>query len=235
MKVSLVIPAYNEEKYIGECLRTALKHAPGLYEIIVVNNASTDRTVEVVRSFSGVKVVGEPTKGLTSARQRGFMEATGEILVYVDADTRIPQGWFEQILREFGKNQHLACLSGPYVYYDQSKIQQFFVRIYWVLAMPLYTMIGYMVVGGNFAIRASVLEKMNGFDTTIAFYGEDTNIARRASNFGKVLFSLTFVMYTSARRLSSRGFWYVGYIYIINFVSEAIFRKQLTREYEDIR
>ena len=235
--ISLVIPAHNEEKYIGECLRYIIGNSDGkLLEIVVVDNASTDHTRTLAENFSGVRVVVETEKGLTSARQKGFIEARGDIIAYIDADTQMPKDWVEKIIFEFTKDENLACLSGPYLYHDISLLQRFFVKCYWyMLAYPIYLSIGYMTVGGNFAIKKSALEKMNGFDTTIAFYGEDTDIARRAKKFGKVKFSLNFQMPTSGRRLAGQGFLSTAMIYVINFVSEVLLHKPATREYKDIR
>jgi GT2 family glycosyltransferase len=127
-------------------------------------------------------------------------------------------------------------LSGPYTFYDIPKGQQKLARIYWsALAMPVYWAVGYMATGGNFAIRKSVLEKMNGFDTTIEFYGEDTNIARRAHEFGKVKFTPSFLTYTSGRRLTGMGIFSVGFVYVANYISEALFHKPSTKKYTDIR
>jgi len=235
MKVSLIIPAYNEEKYIGACLKAVIQNAPDIYEIIVINNGSTDTTSEIVSTFANVRQFNESKKGITCARQRGFVEATGDVIAYIDADTRMPHGWYETLTTQFTNNSHLVCLSGPYVYYDQGSFQQFLVHLYWYVAIPIYRAIGFMVVGGNFAIRKEVLEKMKGFDTTISFYGEDTNIARRASRFGHVQFNMKFVMYTSARRLQREGFWRVGYVYVVNFISEALLHKPYTTTYNDIR
>ena len=101
-KVSLVIPAYNEEKYIAACLDHAIKNSGGrFFEIIVIDNASTDSTSRIARGFPGVRVVHEPNKGLTSARQRGFLESSGDIVAYLDADTRLPESWFDVLEREF--------------------------------------------------------------------------------------------------------------------------------------
>ena len=235
-KISLIIPAYNEEKYIGNCLDYVLRNTKGkLFEIIVVDNKSTDNTAKIAISYPGVRVVSEENKGLVRARQRGFMESRGDILAYIDADTQMPDFWFYKILEGFSEGS-VVCVSGPYVYYDISKFQQFLVKIYWyILAMPVYYIVGYMVVGGNFAIRRKTVEKMGGFDTTIEFYGEDTNIARRASKEGKVKFNPSMFMYTSGRRLSGQGIWKTAYIYISNFLSEAFLHKPLTKEYTDIR
>lgn len=237
IKISLVIPAYNEEKYIGACLDYAIKNSRGnFFEIIVIDNASSDRTREIAEKYVGVKVVRENIKGLSHARQRGFIEARGDIIAYVDGDTHMPAGWCDTVLNEFKNNQKLVCLSGPYIYYDIPKWQQLSVKIYWyTLAMPIYLIVGYMAIGGNFAIRRSVLEKMGGFDTSIAFYGEDTNVARRAHAFGKVKFKPGFAMYTSGRRLSGQGIFKIAVVYILNFLSEVLIRRPVTKKYTDIR
>ena len=80
MKLSFVIPAYNEEAYLPKCLEAVLvEKKRGKYdiEVIVVNNASTDSTRQVALSYPGVIVVDEPQKGLSAARQAGFLAATG--------------------------------------------------------------------------------------------------------------------------------------------------------------
>jgi len=236
MKISLIIPAYNEEKYLGDCLLHAIRNSRGAFsEIIVIDNASTDNTRGVAESFPGVRVVREEKKGLTQARQRGFLEAQGDILAYIDADTRMQDGWTETLVREF-KNKKISTLSGRYIYYDIPKFNQFLVWIYWyLLGMPTYWIVGYMTVGGNFAIRRSVVEKMGGFDTSIAFYGEDTDIARRASKFGKVKFKPGFAMETSGRRLQKEGLLRTSLTYASNLLSQVIFHKPTTQEYTDHR
>ncbi len=236
-KISLVICAYNEEKYIGKCLEAAIKNSDGkFFEIIVINNASTDRTKEIAEKYPGVRVVDEHKKGQVQARQRSYFEVTGDIVAYIDADTLMPENWVDILIQEFTKNPTLACLSGPYIYYDLPKWQKFAVSLYWQLfAYPTYLIVGYMAVGGNFAIRKDVLDKMNGFDTAILFYGEDTDIAQRASKFGKVKFKLNFFMYSSARRLAGEGISKIGLIYVMNFLSVVFIKKPVTKTYKDIR
>ena len=236
-KISLIIPAFNEEKYIGACLEHVKKSSgENFYEIIVIDNASTDRTSEISKLFEGVKVIREEIKGLTSARQRGLSESSGDIIAYVDADTRMPDWWLKYALDEFNSDPSLVALSGPYVYYDIPAFKRMLVHFYWtILARPIYLFSGYMLVGGNFLIKRDVLLKMGGFDTTIPFYGEDTNIARRASAFGKVKFNLSFWMPTSARRFAGQGWIHTTILYMANFLSEVILRKPVTKKYRDIR
>lgn len=121
-KISLVICAYNEEKYIGACLEHAIKNSKGrISEILVINNASTDRTREVALGYEGVRVVEENRKGQVRARERSFYEVKGDIIAYLDADTKMPEGWIDIVTSEFLNNKNLVCLSGPYIYYDFSK------------------------------------------------------------------------------------------------------------------
>ena len=240
MKLSIVIPAYNEEAYLGECLRHVLDEvatcgACGPVEVVVIDNASTDRTSEIASGFPGVRVVHEPDKGLTKARQRGLDEAQGAVIGYVDADTKMPKGWIRTVVQSFEADPGTVCVSGPYVYYDLSTASKFMVRGYWWLALPVSAMTGYMAVGGNFAARRDALVKIGGFDRTIAFYGEDTDIARRLSAVGRVRFLMELVMQTSARRLKAEGLFRTAAIYALNFLSEAVLKRPVTSSYRDIR
>lgn len=234
--ISLIIPAYNEEAYLPACLDAVMANvAPHAMEIVVVDNNSTDGTKAVIDRYPGVKYVFEGEKGITRARQRGFTASTGDILAYVDADTHPPAGWIDQIWEQFGKNPDLACLSGPYSFYDLSGIRNAISTGWFVAARPLYGMTGHMMVGGNFAIRRDVLEKMGGFDEKIEFYGEDVDIGKRAKKFGKVLFCPRFVMPTSGRRMEKQGFVKMAGIYFINYFSILFSGKPVTKGYKDIR
>lgn len=235
-KLSLIISAHNEEKYIGETLRHIFDDAPHLlHEIIVVDNASTDRTSEIAASFPGVRVVYEEQKGLTKARQRGYLEATGELQAYLDSDGHMPKGWVHRVLHEFEKHPDMACLSGPAHYHDVSLPKKAFVRIYWYISYVTYLFVGYMAQGGNFILTKAALDEVGGFDTSIAFYGEDTNIARRASEIGKVKFTLWLPMQTSGRRMAGQGFLKTAYLYVKNFFSEVLLKRPSTDEYIDVR
>lgn len=239
MKISLVIPAYNEEKYIKACLESVSRSIfanDQLAEIIVVDNGSTDDTARIAKNFPKVKVVYEKEKGLTRARARGLLESSGDIIAYIDADTRVPTGWFQKIIDEFSADSSLVCLSGPYRYYDLGRFDNCLVKFYWnILALPIYFLLGYMVVGGNFAAKKSALNRIGGFDKSINFYGEDTNIARRLHREGKVKFTNFFPMETSARRFKNEGLFKIGFTYALNYFGEAVLHRPLTKSYKDIR
>jgi glycosyltransferase involved in cell wall biosynthesis len=234
---SLVIPAHNEAKYIAGCLTHALRSAPAdLLEIVVVDNASTDGTAAVAQEFEKVRVVHEPEKGLTRARQRGLLAARGELLAYIDADCHMPDWWFPIAEREFGADSSLVCLSGPYIYYDLPYWQQKASEVYWgTIARPVAATTGFMTVGGNFIAKKAALEAMGGFDETISFYGEDTDIARRIAAHGKVKFLPSFTMPTSGRRMASEGFFRTGWRYSVNYAWVALFKRPFSHRYQDIR
>jgi len=235
-KISLIIPAYNEEAYLPACLDAVMANVAGkAMEIIVVDNNSTDGTRAVVERYPGVTCVFEPNKGITRARQRGFIESKGDILCYVDADTRPLPGWIDQIWEQFGRDNNLACLSGPYSFYDLSGLRNAVSSGWFIAARPLYNLTGYMMVGGNFAIRRDVLERMGGFDETIEFYGEDVDIGKRAKQQGKVLFSPRFVMPTSGRRMQKQGFAKMAGIYFVNYFSVMLRGRPATNAYTDVR
>lgn len=245
MKLSIVIPAYNEEAYIGRCLASvaaelARSHFP--IEIIVVNNASSDGTSDVARSFPFARVIDEPRKGLVRARQTGYEASAGDLVANVDADTLVPEGWIEQVFREFAADPKLVALSGPYIYYDFSPFTNGVIRFWYrignavsYLSALLTGQGGTMLQGGNFILRRSALERAGGFDLNFDFYGEDTAIAKQMSRQGKVKFTFLLPMYTSGRRLRAEGILATAWKYGMNFFWTIFFGKAYTKKYKDIR
>ena len=237
LRISVIVPAYNEEQYIGKCLQSILAaKTPNVCEVIVVDNNSTDSTASIVRSMPGIRLVEEKIKGTSAARQRGFTESSGNILAFIDADSMVSAQWFAFINKQFSRQPKLACLSGPYRFTDLRKWQNACVKMYWnCLAFPAYLLTRYMVVGGNFAVRRAALEAIDGFDTTITFYGDDADLARRLHAVGKVRFHPSFYNYTSARRLKNQGFVRSGATYVANYLAEAVLKRPITKNHTDIR
>lgn len=244
MKVSFVIPAYNEEQRLPELLASLeAELARGSYdaEVIVVNNASTDRTAEVARSYPWVRVVDEPRKGMVRARQAGFAASVGDLIANVDADTIIPEGWLARVLKEFEHDEKLAALSGPFVYHDLSALHRAGTRLWYYIGYLSHLVnhyifhVGAMLQGGNFILRRTFLEQVGGFDTSIEFYGEDTDIARRISKVGKVKWSFALPMYASGRRLKHEGTLRTALTYAANYVYTTLRGKPLTVTYTDVR
>ena len=260
MRLSFVVPAYNEEAYLPACLESILSQIDprttnlpaGTCEIIVVNNASTDRTREVALCYTGVTVVDEPRKGLTFARQAGFAASTGDLIANVDADSRLTPGWVAKVLSTFAEaeataltksdtHRPLAAFSGPLVYYDLTPRQRVLVHVFYMTAWTSYAInryilrVGSMVQGGNFVVNRAALEAIGGFNTAISFYGEDTDIALRLNDVGEVRFTFDLKMSSSARRIKSEGMLTMAARYSINYLWTTFFKRPFTDTYVDIR
>lgn len=245
MTISFVIPAHNEERRIAQCLCSVTRESGACghaVEILVVDNASTDRTAAIASALPGVRVVREPRKGLLFARQRGFQESTGDLLACIDADTILTRGWITRAVRAFERNPRLVCLSGPYVYHDLSSVTKLFVTLWYVAALLF---LGYltqyvlrksaMLQGGNYVVRRTALEAIGGYDTRIAFYGEDIELACRLVRTGVVRFSFRLPIQTSGRRLKKEGVVLTAATYAANTFSVLARGRPSTNRYSDIR
>ncbi|HTK33074.1 MAG TPA: glycosyltransferase family A protein [Candidatus Paceibacterota bacterium] len=240
MKVSVVIPAHNEESNIAQTIEKLLAQDHTNLEIIIVDNASTDRTSEVARKFErsgtssghsptiSVKVVHESKKGLLYARERGRREATGEIIVNMDADCLPERDHISRGIAHFKENahkEHIVAVTGPYDYHDghplfrsvSLSLQKYIYRFTSnLLQLPLIKK-GAVLIGGNNFIRADILEKAGGYNVAITFYGEDTDTAKRVAPYGKVHFDPHLSIKTSARRFKEEGNFNITFKYLYHF------------------
>lgn len=237
MDISLIIPAHNEEQFIAGCLDSVLENAPARFvEIIVVDNASTDRTSEIASGYRQVRVIHESHKGITYARQLGLIEAKGSLLAYIDADTRLPRGWVDRVEEMFKKSPRIVGLSGPYRYNDGSWSMKYLLNAICWLVLPIgYWFFGYMLIGGNFVAKKEMLMEAGGFDKNILFYGEDTDIGRRLHNKGRVVYDANLYIYTSTRRFYGHGLFKLNAIYLINYLWIVFFHRPFSSTYSDIR
>jgi len=96
-RISLIIPAYNEERYLGRCLDSVKVQQLQPYEVIVVDNGSTDATAVIARQYDFVQVVSEPQRGRVFARNTGFSAARGDIIARIDADAILPPDWMARL------------------------------------------------------------------------------------------------------------------------------------------
>jgi len=242
--ISFVVPAYNEEKRLAANLHAIVAEIARTgcnAEVIVVNNASTDRTAEIAASFPDVIVVDEPEKGLVQARRAGFNRATGKLIANVDADTIVTQGWLGRVLYQFSRHPDLVALSGPYIYYDTSRATRFAVRAFYVMGYGFYVLnrfvlgVGSMLQGGNFVVSRAALEQIGGYNPLFTFYGEDTDLARRLHQVGAVKFTFRLPALSSGRRLIEEGLLKIGLRYSMNFFWATFLKRPFTDDWLDIR
>jgi glycosyltransferase involved in cell wall biosynthesis len=241
-RLSAIICAYNEERSLAAAIHSLFAQTRVPDEVIVVNNASTDRTRDVAERVPGVVVVDESQRGLVRARARGQTAATGDVLFYMDADCRAPLMLLERMERQFLDAPHVVGVTGPYRFYDWDWIGVAGARIYDCTLAPFahFTSqtvlgIGAVLYGGNFAVRREALEAIGGFDTSIEFHGEDTNLGRRLAAIGTVVLKNDCHTYTSARRYKALGRGNVFRLYVRNFWSETIHHRPKDAVHEDIR
>ena len=239
---SVIVCAYNEEQLLPECLASLIVQTRPPDEIIVVNNASTDRTKAVAEAVPGVKVIDEPDKGLVRARVAGHRVSTGSLLAYIDADCRAQSTWLASAEREFHRRPSTAAVTAGYRFYDWDLWSRLLLKLYDWLVAPLTHLglqrvfrAGAILYGGNFIVRRRALEAIGGFDPTIDFHGEDTNLGRRLINVGFVRLAPQCWVYTSARRYKALGRLQVFRLYLRNFWSEVLSHRPRDMNHKDIR
>ncbi|MCL4354671.1 glycosyltransferase [Patescibacteria group bacterium] len=245
MKISFVIPAYNEENYLKDCLQSIFNETKGKdydFEVIVVNNASTDNTKQIAKEFKNVKVVDEEKRGLVVARKAGYQASTGDLIANVDADTRLTPGWIDTVLKEFSMNKELVALSGPFIYYDLPNFMKMMVRLFYYYTFSLYLIAnkvlksGAMLQGGNFVLKRSAFEKVGGYDVKhYTFYGEDADVAVKMFKVGKVKWTFRLPINSSGRRLAAEGPFTMMLRYTINYFWVVFFGKPFTTKFSNFR
>jgi glycosyltransferase involved in cell wall biosynthesis len=242
MTITAIVCAYNEARHLPACLFSLLAQTRPADEILVVNNASTDETGSVARSVPGVRVIDEPTKSLVVARETARQQAKGDILAYMDADCRAPIFWLERLEQRFLQSHSRVAITGPYRFYDWDSSGRFFARAYdIVMAPPTHFVVhhilklGAILYGGNFAVRRGALARIGGFDRSIEFHGEDTNLGRRLTPVGRVEICGDCWVWTSARRYRAMGKGRVFRLYVRNFCSEILRHRPADVEHIDVR
>lgn len=225
-KVSIVIPAHNEERDISKCIEACLAQNYPDFEIIVVDNVSIDKTFEIASKYP-IKVIKESRKGTLWARQCGMDNSMGEIVATIDSDCIPDKNWILKGVKHF-KNKNVSGVSGPYDYYDAPSISRhiilFCMKYIYGPVNYLQTLLGKgaITIGGNTMIRRETFIKAGGYTTSIVFWGDDTDTAIKLSQIGKVIYDINFVMKTSYRRFKDEGFFTLTAKYQYHFFKELI-------------
>jgi glycosyltransferase involved in cell wall biosynthesis len=237
--VSVVIPAYNEEKYLPLCLESVRKQDyTGSYELIVVDNASTDNTAKIARDADAT-VVYEGKRSPACARQKGAEAAKGEIIAFIDADTEAPTCWLSTIVSRFIREPEIVLLSGPYAFADAgqvAKVTSYFGNFIGINLDYLFRLVlskGGAVWGSNFAVRRSALFDVGGFDTSIKFYGEEYELSLRLRKVGKAGIIPWLFVLTSARRVKSLGVVTQYWNWAVDYFSVLFWYKPIPERFED--
>jgi glycosyltransferase involved in cell wall biosynthesis len=211
MLISVIVPAYNEERYIGETLnnlkgaKECLLERKGIStEIIVVDNGSTDSTVSIALS-SGAKVIEEPQHNVARVRNIGANAADGDVLVFIDADVIVPVSLLCRIAEAMTDE---ACVGGAVdTIYQPGKLS---VKVY-LQVWRLFGKLAGMAQGATQFCRRDVHVCLCGYDETM-YMGEDVDFYWRLKRFAKrhharVCFIEDVQVIPSTRRFDRWSLW----------------------------
>lgn len=261
----IVIPAYNEEKTIVQTLASikALDIPAGTEppSITLADNNSTDTTIALVqKNYPDVRIIRATKQGTSSARNAGARDATAQhaqppdIIIFFDGDVVVPHTWLTTTLTYFNdplNGPSTVAVSGPCTFIGSSWLQSLAAFLWNYLGvLPihhiLYTLLhrGCVMYGGNMAVQKSAFDACGGFDESIQFWGDDTDIGRRIMRHGNIIFTSRIMIEASARGLYDPSRSLIGNItamiriasiYGINFIWITIFGKPYSRTIKTIR
>lgn len=201
--ISVVIPAYNEEKYLPKTLASIANLDRKPDEVIVIDGGSTDKTADIARSL-GATVVTTEHRGIGYARETGIENATGDIVAFTDADTVVPAHWLaeiEKILLRPG----VSGVFGGFRVPDGPRPYRFYINRIQPACNQLLVWFGFpMASGQNLAFWKDKAIAAGGFpiDYKIA---EDIEMARRLQSVGKLVYRGDLIVSASGRR-GNEGF-----------------------------
>lgn len=211
--ISVVIPAYNEERFLPRSLASLRRAAEcyqrertGTIELIVVDNNSKDRTAEVARQL-GAAVVHEPINNIAKARNAGGCAARGKFLAFCDADNEVN----DRLLCEIHDHLSRADIIGGGTRIKPEKLT-FTVAVFFSV-WKIFQWFGRVGVG-VLHCRRTDFEKMGGFDEGI-YAGEDVDFAYRLKQLGasggqKFGILKTAWIITSMRKVDQFSFWHIA-------------------------
>ena len=223
-KVSILVPAYNEEKTIASTLKSLLNldYPKDKLEIIAINDGSTDKTLEIMKKFRkyGIKIIDKPNGGKASALNAGLKKAKGEIIVCMDADSIVKRDALKKTIGYFNDPKVGAVASSlkvykPKTFWQRMQAVEYFYNIF--LRKVLALMDSVFVVPGPFGLyRKEALERVGGWDEKNIT--EDMELTFRLQKAGyKIETCLNSIVYTKTpetfkRLIRQRVRWYRGFI-----------------------
>jgi len=208
MQISVIIPAYNEEKCIGRCISSILSQTfPEDYEIIVVNDFSNDKTSQVVSEFQKenknlILIDNKKRMGIATSRNKGFKLSTGKIVAFIDANCVASEKWLINILYSLQKK---SAIIGPVIPKSNDNFFQnlyfqphnIFGNIFNKTGLPLCS------AGNNCAFLREFFSDLGGYNDILL---EDFDIAMRAAKRGSINYEEMTPVFSSSRRISKNGF-----------------------------
>lgn len=189
--VSVVVPAYNEEEGIHTCLDSLVTQKTEIpFEVVVVDNNSTDKTVAEVKKYTekiNLRVVTERIQGRGAARARGFREAKGDVIFSTDADTIFFDTWIDLFYKTLTSSKKIVAVSGSCYINDNTRFHNWIFNTmhpYWML---IYRLVfgHYWLSGFSYAIKKDIYEKAGGINPSLNAL-DDVDLAFRVRKLGEI-------------------------------------------------
>jgi Fe-coproporphyrin III synthase len=201
-QISVVIPSYNSADSIGATLDSLLRQSLAPFEIIVVNDGSTDRTAEAVRAFPTVRLVERTVQGgAGAARGDGVRSARGDIIAFIDSDCVAESDWIERIACAFDQDPALGAFGGCYVHRETPTLVALFGKFEEEFGHHIFakTPRDSALTGGNMAVRKIIWENARSGRELIHFARvastEDTAVVNEIRAMSATLFDLALIVY----------------------------------------
>jgi glycosyltransferase involved in cell wall biosynthesis len=238
IKISVIIPAKNEEKYIKRLLDSLVSQTYKPFEIIIADANSTDNTAKIAVSYHA-KIVkgGLPAKG----RNEGAKVANGDYLFFLDADTFIEKNFIETCVKQIIRKKSLAgtAYNIPIYAFDEKGLKSAYIRfidriIYFIhnFFMKISSRTKNPLATGTFMyVKREIFVRSNGFDESLVAF-EDAEFAKRLSSYGNFDILKNTQIFISTRRFDKKGrFSFPIYIGLRGFIGRKIFGEKRKGKY----
>lgn len=213
LTLSIVIPAYNEEHHLKACLDSIAKQTVAPDEVLVVDNNSTDKTVEIAKRYPFVKVIKEKKQGVLYVRNRGFDTVKHPIIARIDADNLLDKSWVKRV-KELFADDSVAAVTGPMYFYDMPLQEDNYFAEH-IFKASLYKLDKHFpfLAGNNMAIRSSAWKAVKNQTCSIKTIHEDIDLAIHLHLLGmKIVYDSKLRAGTSSRRFDDNPLKFQKYI-----------------------
>jgi glycosyltransferase involved in cell wall biosynthesis len=233
---SVITPTYHEERSLEDTLKSIDRAGRGhMTETIVVDGGSSDRTLEIARRHTR-NIHSLTSRGIGLARNHGATHARGDILVFLDSDTVVPENFFDELSRIFSNPAVCGanCNVMPCPASRPTRKERAFYGLWARTRRAIYHLKPCGTGDNGIIIRRDVFEKTGGFDEDMHTM-EDLDFVFRASKQGRFLFLRGLILTESMRRVRREGILRFSVIYLYNFFYYLVKRRPRISRWEPVR
>lgn len=240
MKLSIVIPTYQEERRLEPTLVNLSESLTVPHEIIISDGRSSDRTLEIARRYVDKVVVysGQGRQRPSVGRNDGAKLATGDFLVFLDSGSVIPDpdAFFARALGRFEDPRLVALTGRVSVFEDRERLSdRFFLAILNSMHMVANNILRTGSCSGRFVmLRRADFERAGGYAGGLTFH-EDNDLFHRLSRFGRTYFDRGLVVYHGESRARALGWPKLISLWMLNIFWQAVFREPFSKRWDPIR